>query len=205
MLWPWFITSQQIFHTSRTLSWYMQNFIVIDWAHFKPEHCKFLSNLIEILFVHHVRRKAMLHTWLFGLKGNQQVLLHHHARSPPANGSQSPWAMRTCVIGNYSKEGSMLSDNSMLGVLMFLGFATYKLSIIFFVMLNASDNKRDRLWCKDQGVLVRAIILASRLASCMIWISITTVSPFSNTVFGDSNAPGPIICLETGKKPLNYR
>ena len=44
----------------------MQNFIVIDWAHFKPEHRKFLSNLIEILFVNHVRRKAMLHTRLIG-------------------------------------------------------------------------------------------------------------------------------------------
>ena len=27
-----------------TLSWHVQNFIVIGWAHFKPEHYKFWSN-----------------------------------------------------------------------------------------------------------------------------------------------------------------
>ena len=37
--------SQQIFAhvTTVTVSWRVQNSIVISWAHFKQEHCKFLS------------------------------------------------------------------------------------------------------------------------------------------------------------------
>ena len=41
-----FNRSQQNFAhvTTVTLSWSVQNFVVIGWAHFKPEHCVTLSN-----------------------------------------------------------------------------------------------------------------------------------------------------------------
>ena len=34
----------EILHVMTITLCYVQNFIVISWAHFKPEHCKFLSN-----------------------------------------------------------------------------------------------------------------------------------------------------------------
>ena len=45
--------SQQNFAhaTTVTLLCSTQNFVVNNWVHFKPEHCKFWSNLIEISLV----------------------------------------------------------------------------------------------------------------------------------------------------------
>ena len=52
----------------------------------------------------------------------------------------------------------IISDNSPVGVLVFLGFAT---SYQCFSMLNASECE---IWCKDQGVLTRADIWSPRIA-----------------------------------------
>ena len=50
----------------------------------------------------------------------------------------------------------MPSDNSPVGVLVFLGFATRVVQC--FSMLNVSDGAQDCLWNKDQGVLAQAYI-----------------------------------------------
>ena len=69
--------------------------------------------------LHHVRREARRQIPLIGLKGKQQ-----------ANGSQSHLAAPARAIGNYSTRGSMLSDNSPVGVLVFLGFATKVINVL---------------------------------------------------------------------------
>ena len=82
--------------------------------------------------MHHARQgSARCHTLLIGLKGNQQVLLH-----------QSYLAARPHAIRDYSTKGSMLSDNSKVGFLMFLGFATRVIGC--FSMFNANDNAQDK-------------------------------------------------------------
>ena len=80
----------------------------------------------------------------------------------PASGSQSHMAARAPTIGNYSTRGSMLFDNS--SHVSGICHQSYQC----FSMLNASDGARDRLWCKDQGVLTWVNISPPRLASRMV-------------------------------------
>ena len=116
-------------------------------------------------FTPHVRDARwgdkMRQTRSIGLKGNQQVLLHHRAKSPHVNGFQSHLATQARAIANYSTRGS----NSPAGVLVVLGFATKVINV--FRMLNASVSTQDWLWCKnqhDQGTLTQTNISSPGLA-----------------------------------------
>ena len=70
----------------------------------------------------------MRHMRLIWLKENQQVRFHHRARSPRAASKWVPEPF-VCVIWNCSMRRRMLSDNSPLEVLVFLGFATIFINV----------------------------------------------------------------------------
>ena len=50
--------------------------------------------------------------------------------APPANGSQRHLAVQARMTENYCMRGSILSDNSPMGVLVFLGFATRVINVL---------------------------------------------------------------------------
>ena len=103
-----------------------------------------------------------------GISNQQRVVLLNRcrfwwSRAPvhqaiSKTGSQSHLAARAHVIGNYSTKGSMLSDNSPGGVLVFLGFTT---PIINFIAYQTRATARKITWCKDEGILVNVAVRAN--------------------------------------------
>ena len=69
---------------------------------------------------------------LIVLKTNQQVLLNRCTRLPRTANKwvPEPFGCTSSQIGNESIRGSMLSNNSPVGVLMFLGFATKIINVL---------------------------------------------------------------------------
>ena len=75
--------------------------------------------------------RCVSHDWLGWREINRCFYTIMRGRlALPGNGSQSHLATRAHAIRNYSRRGSILFDNSPVGVLVFLGFATRVINVL---------------------------------------------------------------------------
>ena len=93
---------------------------------------------------------------------NRPVLLDHHVKSPRVASKwvPEPLTMRACAIQNHSTRGSMLSDNSSVGVVAVLGFATRVINVS--ACLNASNGAQDCLWYRPKRLCPSKYISSPR-------------------------------------------